>query len=166
MPTLLRLVRVMPTHTRPEVELWIRTLQTGAGEEHDRLRRRLAALERRGVVDSVRVRTWPREVPLDGPTTPRDRAIADRVRAFERWAARAGVSLPTFERVDTGVGRMGPEYTALTLPRTALAVTHEGTLRWVAPCVEDGAEHAPREWVESAEMGADPRDETRPVLVV
>lgn len=157
----------MPTNTRPTVELWIRTLPTGEGEEHDALRQRLAALERRGVVESVRVRTWPHEVVLDGPTTPRERAIVDRIRAFGRWAARAGVRLPAFGDVTTaGAGRMGPEYTALRLPQTALAVSRDGELRWVAPCVADGVERTPWEWVEAAEAGTAPGCETQRPLVV
>jgi hypothetical protein len=157
----------MPTNTRLEVELWIRTLPTGAGEEHDELRQRLAALERRGTVESVRVRTWPHEVVLDGPTTPRDRAITDRIQSFKQWAARTGVALPAFDRRTTaGVGRMGPEYTALTLPQTALAVSRDGTLRWVAPCVEGGVERTPWEWVEAAEQGVSPGCETERALVV
>ncbi|WP_321166735.1 HTH domain-containing protein [Salinigranum halophilum] len=156
----------MPAMTRPTVELWIRTLPTGEGEEHDELRRRLAALDRRGVVESVRVRTWPHEVVVDEPATARDSAIADRVREFRRWAARAGVALPAFDdRVTTGVGRMGPECTALRLPQTALAVRRGGRLQWVAPCVEDGVEHTPWEWVDAAAEGAAPGCEAGPVLI-
>jgi hypothetical protein len=156
----------MPTTTRPRVELWIRTLPAGEGEEHDELRRRLAWLDRRGVIESVRVRTWPHEVALDGPTTPRDRAIAERVRAFRRWAAEQGVTLPAFgDRTTAGVGRMGPEYTALTLPQTALAVTREGALQWVAPCVEDGRERTPMEWVDDAAEGDAPGCDVGPRLV-
>jgi hypothetical protein len=161
------MVRVMSTHTRPEVELWIRTLRTVAAEEHDGLRRRLAALERQGVLGSVEIRTWPHEVPIDGPTTARDRLIVDRVRAFRRWAARAGASLPAFdERVTAGVGRMGPECTVLTLPETTLAVSVDGTLSWVAPCVEGDVGRTVAEWVEAAETGSLPGRESRPALVV
>lgn len=175
----------MPATTCPTVELWIRTLPAGEGEEHDELRRRLAALERRGVIESVGVRTWPHEVALDEVTAfpagrratdgtgadrvdrPRDREIADRVRTFQRWAAREGVTLPAFhERTTVGVGRMGPEYTALRLPQTALAVWRDGALRWVAPCVEGGSEWTPMEWVEAAAEGEAPGCETGPRLVV
>jgi hypothetical protein len=157
----------MPTTTPPQVELWIRTLPAGAGEEHDDLRRRLAALERRGVIDSFEVRTWPHEIALDGPTEARDREIGDRVRRFRQWAAREGVTLPAFtERTTAGVGRMGPEYTALSLPQTALAVWRDGTLRWVAPCVEGGSEWTPREWTEAAAAGGAPGCESGPRIVV
>lgn len=87
----------------------------------------------------------------------REREIADRVRAFQRWAARDGITLPAFHgRRTVGVGRMGPEYTALRLPWTALAVWRDGTLRWVASCVEGGSEWTPLEWVEAAADGEAP----------
>jgi hypothetical protein len=157
----------MPTTTRPRVELWIRTLPTGGGEEHDELRRRLASLARRGVIEEARVRTWPHEVALDGPTTARDEVIARRVRAFRRWAAREGVELPTFGgRTTAGVGRMGPAYTALRLPRTALAVWRDGVLQWVVPCVADGRERTPAEWVDAAATGDAPGCGTDSRLVV
>jgi hypothetical protein len=60
---------------------------------------------------------------------------------------------------------MGPEYTALTLPQTALAVTREGALQWVAPCVEDGRERTPMEWVDDAAEGDAPGCDVGPRLV-
>jgi hypothetical protein len=157
----------MPARTAPTVELWMRTHPTGDGEEHDELRRRLAQLDRRGVVDAVTVRTWPHEIAVDGPASRRERAIVDRVRDFRRWATGAGVELPAFaERSTAGVGRMGPAYTALRLPRTALAVYREGILTWVAPCVERGEERTPREWIENAADGAAPGCDSGAQLVV
>jgi hypothetical protein len=157
----------MPAATAPTVELWMRTLPAGEGEEHDELRQRLLNLDRRGVVETVRIRTWPHEVAVDGPMSQRDRLIAERVRAFRRWAAREGVALPDFaERATAGVGRMGPAYTALRLPQTALAVSREGRLVWVTPCVEGGRERTPREWVDAAANGTAPGCQSGPRLVV
>ena len=157
----------MPARTAPTVELWMRTLPAGEGEEHDELRRRLAQLDRTGVVDAVVVRTWPHEIAVDGPASRRERAIVDRVRAFRRWAMGAGAELPAFaEQSAAGVGRMGPTYTALRLPPTVLAVYREGALTWVAPCVDGGEERTPREWVEAAADGAAPGCDSGAQLVV
>lgn len=145
----------------------MRTLRAGDGEEHDELRRRLAMLDRRGVVESVEVRTWPHEVVVDGPQSRRDRAVVTRLRAFERWATREGAALPAFEeRTTAGVGRMGPPCTVRRLPQTALAVYRDGRLVWVAPCVYGGEEWTPREWVEDAAEGVAPGCETGEVLIV
>jgi hypothetical protein len=155
----------MPLTTAPTVELWMRRLPAGEGEEHDELRRRLARLDRRGVVETVRVRTWPHEVVVDESLSARDRAIVDRVRAFERWAEREGVGLPAFERTTVGVGRMGPGRTALRLPQTALAVWRDGSLQWVAPCVRGGARRSPLDWIADAVEGAAPGCSRGPRLV-
>ena len=145
----------------------MRTLPAGDGEEHDELRRRLARLDRRGVVDSVRVRTWPHEVVVDGPQTRRDRIITERLRAFERWAVRERATLPAFrERTTAGVGRMGPQCTVVRLPQTALAVFRDDRLLWVAPCVFGEETWTPREWIENAADGTAPGCETGPVLIV
>lgn len=144
----------MATTARPTVELWMRTLPTGEGEEHDELVARLRALERCGRIDGVECRTWPHEVAVDDPRTPRESTVVNRVTSFRRWAATRGVDLPAFERTTTaGVGRMGPAYEALTLPPTALAVYQDGVLVWVAPCVDDEHEYTPLDWIEAAERG-------------
>lgn len=103
------------------------------------MRRRPVGLERRDAIGSTRLRTWPHGVAADGATTACGETIAGRVRAFRRWTRREGVALPAFdERTTAGVGRMGPEYTALTLPPTALGVWRDGILDWVARCVDGG----------------------------
>jgi hypothetical protein len=61
---------------------------------------------------------------------------------------------------------MGPEYTALRLPQTVLAVWRDGALRWVAPCAEGGSEWTSMEWAEAAAEGEPPGCETGPRLVV
>lgn len=144
----------------------MRTLPTGAGEEHDELRRRLRRLDRQGVVDSVTVRTWPHEVVVGEPATARDREITARVREFQQWAAGEGVELVGFDEGETaGVGRMGPTYDVLTVPQTALVVSRDGVVEWVAPCERDGAVQTPRAWVTAAAEGAAPGCESGPRLV-
>lgn len=146
----------MPVRNPPDVELWIRTLPSGDGEEHDQLRQRLRRLEARGVVDSVRVRTWPHEVALEGPATPRERHIRDCIRACQEWASEREMALAGFERITAGVGRMGPGYESMRLPQTLLTVWRDGHVEWVAPCVDDGHEWSPMEWVDEADTGHRP----------
>jgi hypothetical protein len=143
----------MQTDGERRVELWIRQIRDGLGEEHQALVVRLERLADEGVVDDVCVRTWGREVDVESDTAPtkRDAVVRERLAECRHWARREGVALPTLdERATVGSGRMGPEHDAVVLPPTLGIVFRSDEIEVVYPHERDEGLRTLSDWVETA----------------
>ncbi len=119
------------------VQLAVRTLAPdGRQQQQADVIRRLRRLEGEAV-DEASVDVWGRRVPLDTveAETERGREIRSKVRTFEQWAERNGVSVSSyFQRREVNSGFTGEAYTAVVLPAVVLAEYHGEDLHWVSPC--------------------------------
>ncbi|MFC7128763.1 HTH domain-containing protein [Haloferax chudinovii] len=144
----------MQTNGERRVELWIRPIRDGLGEEHQALIVRLERLTDGGVVDDVCVRTWGRNVDVESDLAPtnRDAVVRERLAECRHWARTEEVALPTLdERSTVGSGRMGPEHDAVVLPRTLGIVFRGDEIEAVFPHERDEGTQTFADWVETAE---------------
>ncbi|POG57452.1 HTH domain-containing protein [Haloferax marisrubri] len=144
----------MQTDSERRVELWIRPIRDGFGEEHQALVVRLERLADEGLVDDVCVRTWDRDVDVESDTAPtkRDAVVRERLAECRLWARNEGVALPTLdERATVGSGRMGPEHDAVVLPPTLGIVFRDDEIEAVYPHERTEGRRTLADWVETAE---------------
>lgn len=146
------------------VELWVCGHRCGDDDGHEVFADRLERFVETGRIDDFTVREWPHEVDVTSPDvrSPHEQLVRERVAEFRQWAHTYGMTLPEFDETSTvGVGRMGPEHTALVMPATVLAVYRDDDLQWVAPCRKRGRLYTVADWFDAVEHGIDP-DPTRP----
>lgn len=127
---------------RPTIELYVRSLRPNAAAELvDDAISRLQALDEEGVIETVDIKVWGRQLPLDGPVaeTETARSIRQTLRDIESWAATAGVDVTS--QFDTRVverNYAGPSSRARTLPTCCLVERIEGDVRTAVPHRRDG----------------------------
>jgi DNA-binding Lrp family transcriptional regulator len=91
---------------------------------------RLESLVRAGVITRYTVRTWPRQVVLDGPNDD----VAAVYHRFRRWAADQDLSVErAFNRRHHNQRITGERGELVSLPAVALAVYEGSELVSVAP---------------------------------
>lgn len=91
---------------------------------------RLESIKSKGGIDRFTVRTWPRQVTVDGPNSD----VVAVVERFQEWAADAGIEFgSTFERRDYERSFTDESGELLTLPTVALAVYEGDDLVDAAP---------------------------------
>jgi hypothetical protein len=156
------------TETTPRdgrrIELWVH--RSAPDEEYALLRRRLADLERDGVIVGYDVSRWERfrEVP-ERVRLGEPRLAARRLAEFREWAELHGESLPGLgDRRTAGVGRMGPETELQRLPRAVLAEYRGDRIERVTPC-ESGAACVLRRLAELARRAEAEPEPAHPVPV-
>ncbi len=153
---------------RRTVELWIRSLPGGSGEQHESLITRLRRIEAMGVLDDVTVHTWERCIDMTDPhVDDPDRRAWERVIEFLQWAVNNDVTLVDFrETAAVGEGRMGPEHPVVCLPRTVLAEYKDGDLLWVLPFQRKNRRYTVSDWFVSAGDRFDPDTDGHPFETV
>ena len=136
---------------RPRIELYVRSLRPdGAHARQEAVIERLERLEAAGVVESVSVIVWGKQVARGtaGARTDEGEFILNRVAEFTQWALSNNVSLESFHQM---VGN--ESYEAIVLPVMGLAEYRGGELVHVAPCTEGEVVHSIPDRLDRLERG-------------
>lgn len=118
------------------IELYVRSLSSGAGVRVETMIDRLEAFTTDGEIDDYAVTVWGSRVSTDPAVARTDTgaAIRERVVEFKQWATERGATLEGgFERETVHSAITGETHEFISLPSVALACRRDGELEWVAP---------------------------------
>lgn len=117
------------TDTSRTVDLYMRADESTLGRRRE-ITERLESIQSSGGIDRFTVRTWPRNVALDGPNED----VLAVVERFQQWANEEDVDFgPAFGRRDYERSFTDESGEIVTLPTVALAVYEGDELVAVAP---------------------------------
>lgn len=147
----------------PDTDRRVDLYTDGSATTLDRRRHlvaRIEELQSAGHIDRFRVRTWPKQVTLDGP----NHDIIAVVTRFRQWADEADVSLgPEFDQRHYDRSFTDESGELVSLPTAAVAVYRGDDLVNVAPRVEGTRRHTVDATLDA--LAGDPGQSRRPLVV-
>lgn len=118
------------------LELYVRSLSSGAGVRVESLIDRLDTFVTEGYIDDYTVTVWGERVST-GPTvaqTDSGASIRRRITEFRQWANQHNVTLEGgFDRRTVHSSITGETHEFITLPSVTLAARRGGDLEWIVP---------------------------------
>lgn len=128
------------TDSTVTLELYVRSLACRGGQDlQDSVIERLDQLAANGTIDDYTIELWGDRIPTGGAIAETEtcQQLQERIEAFLDWAERTGVEFRgCFDTEQVYSEFTDERYQAIELPQRALAEYHDGTLTWVAPCVD------------------------------
>lgn len=122
------------------LELYVRSLSSGAGVQVESLIDRLDTFATEGYIDDYTVTVWGERVST-GPTvakTDSGASIRRRITEFRQWANQHDVTLEGgFDRQTVHSSITGKTHEFITLPSVTLAARRDGDLEWVVPSSDE-----------------------------
>jgi hypothetical protein len=115
----------------------------------------LRSCEEEGTIESLLLRSWPAEVPLESEGAHPE--VVERFQRFEAWAERNDVRIEPPFRTRTSTSVASEERTeTLVTPGICLALYHEQQLRCVVPHVDGETTHSVPETIAALRTGTTP----------
>jgi len=123
-------------------ELYVRSLApTNGWDRQEGVIERLQDLAEAETIDGFELVVTGQCICPDSAAVETDtgRFLLDRLRAFEAWAERDGVTLdPCYRRRDEKSTYTGERHTGISVPNIAMAEFSDGDLAFLTPCWTDG----------------------------
>jgi len=122
------------------VTLWLRDTGPGGSEGGPSVGEQLRDLEEKGVIDSLTINTWPRQLPCDpdSEVTGSAATVRKRLAEFREWATERGHDLePAFRWCERTSLVSETAREVVVLPMRCIEVRDGDELLAVFPCTGD-----------------------------